>query len=58
MPHIPEHIAESELDFLLDNIDIESELEKINAEADAKEAELLAEQNRIKAIHPYQGLFK
>ena len=48
MPHIPEHIAESELDFLLDNIDIESELEKINAEADAKEAELLAEQNRIK----------
>ena len=48
MPHIPEHIAESELDFLLDNIDIESELEKINAEAEAKEAELLAEQNRIK----------
>ena len=50
MPHTPEHIAESELDFLLKGLDIEAELEKINAESDAKEAELkLAEEQRIKA---------
>tara|TARA_R100000544_G_scaffold24162_1_gene12167 strand:+ start:1050 stop:3689 length:2640 start_codon:yes stop_codon:yes gene_type:complete len=48
MPHTLEHI--SEIDNLLDGLDIEAELDKITVEAEAKEAELkLAEQLRIKA---------
>ena len=48
MPHTLEHI--SEIDNLLDGLDIEAELDKITIEAEAKEAELqLAEEQRIKA---------